>query len=51
MSIKSQIIGGIIIVVLFVWISFAAGKWAMRISEQTEKNFADAVRVMQGARQ
>lgn len=48
MNIKGQIIGSIIITALFVWIAVAGGKWAMKVSKQTEKNFADAVRVMQG---
>lgn len=43
-----MIIMGVFITVGFVWITLAASKFAMKLSAQTEKNFADAVRVMQG---
>lgn len=48
MSIRGQIIGSIIIFAMFLLITLSAAKWAMRISEQTEQNFADAIRTMQG---
>lgn len=48
MSIKGQIIGSIVIVVVFVIVAVAGGKWAVKMSAQTEQNFTDAVRVMQG---
>ncbi len=48
MTTKGYIIGSIIIIGLFVSITFSAASWAMRVSKQTEQNFADAIRTMQG---
>ncbi len=48
MTTKGYLIGSIIIFGVFLTITLSAAKWAMRISEQTEQNFADAVRTMQG---
>lgn len=48
MNLKSIIIGSVIIIGLYLLITFQAVKWANNVSAQTEKNFADAVRVMQG---
>lgn len=50
MSIKGYIIGSIIIFSLFLVITVSGAKWAMQVSAQTEQNFADAIRTMQGAK-
>lgn len=48
MSIRGIIIGSIIVFVMYLLIVSSAVKWANNISKQTEQNFADAIRVMQG---
>lgn len=45
---RGIIIGSIIIFSMFLLITLSAAKFAMKLSKQTEQNFADAVRVMQG---
>lgn len=50
MSVKGQIIGCLIITTLFVLIAVTGGKWAMKMSKQTEQTFADAIRTMQEAK-
>ncbi|GAJ07177.1 unnamed protein product, partial [marine sediment metagenome] len=50
MNSKQIIASGIVVFggfLVLVYIGFAGVKWANKISAQTEKNFADAVRVMQ----
>lgn len=48
MTVKSYIIGSVIVFGVYLLIVVNAAKWAINISEQTEQNFADAVRTMQG---
>lgn len=47
-----RIIAGSIVIffgyLCIVYIGVAGARWADRVSEQTEQNFADAIRVMQG---
>lgn len=50
MSIKGYIIASLAIMIFFLFLVSGVSKWAMEISEQTEKNFADAIRTMQGNR-
>jgi len=45
---RGIIIGSIIVFSLYLAITLSAAKWAMRISDKTEQNFADAMRTMQG---
>lgn len=48
---KNIIAGSIVIFfgyLFIVYIGFAGAKWANKVSKQTEQNFADAIRVMQG---
>jgi len=47
MSIKSYLIGGMLIVIFYLVLVSQAVKFANKVSQQTEKNFADAIRVMQ----
>ena len=51
---RNKVIAGSIVVVvgyLFIaYIGIAGAKWADKISKQTEQNFADAIRTMQGTK-
>lgn len=48
MSFKGFLIGSMIIVIVFLMIVTGAVNFANRISKQTEQNFTDAIRTMQG---
>lgn len=48
MSFKSYLIGFMLIVIVFLLIVNGVIGFANRISQQTEQNFADAIRTMQG---
>lgn len=48
MSFKGYLIGFMLIVILFLMIVNGAIDFANKISHQTEQNFADAIRTMQG---
>jgi hypothetical protein len=48
LSIKSMVIGSVIIFVVYLLIISQAVKFADKMSKQTEENFANAVRIMQG---
>ena len=51
MNSKQMIASSIVIFggfLVLVYTGVVAAKWANNVSKQTEKNFADAIRVMQG---
>ena len=48
MSIKGYLIGGMFLIIVYLMIVSSAVKWATDMSKQTEQNFADAIRTMQG---
>lgn len=47
MAIKTQIIGSIIIFVLFVWVAVQGGKWADRMAVKSQARIDAAMSVLE----
>jgi len=48
MSIKGYTIASMLIMIFFLALVSNVSKWAMKISQQNEQDFADVIRTMQG---